>query len=142
MSDLLRAQVSVPEIVTIVGVSKTMVYDTKKKLEAGDSLERKPGSGGSNKIITDDFLTDLLSKIEADPTRSMRKLAKDLNVDEKTIRNAVGQLGLCSYVRRSRRCPSYQPDQASSISHDARCGVLRWQEDAAILVPQGPQGGG
>ncbi|QQP54978.1 Hypothetical protein FKW44_007992 [Caligus rogercresseyi] len=34
-SDLLRALVSVAEIVKIVGVSKTMVYDTKKKLEAG-----------------------------------------------------------------------------------------------------------
>ncbi|QQP39238.1 Hypothetical protein FKW44_020058 [Caligus rogercresseyi] len=39
-SDLLRALVSVAEIVKIVGVSKTMVYDTKKKLEAGDSFER------------------------------------------------------------------------------------------------------
>ncbi|QQP56849.1 Hypothetical protein FKW44_001653 [Caligus rogercresseyi] len=37
-SDLLRALVSVAEIVKIVGVSKTMVYDTKKKLEAGTAL--------------------------------------------------------------------------------------------------------
>ncbi|QQP41093.1 Uncharacterized protein FKW44_015352 [Caligus rogercresseyi] len=49
VSDLHRAQVSVGEIDEIVGVSKTMVYGTKNKLEAGDSLERKPGSGGHNK---------------------------------------------------------------------------------------------
>ncbi|QQP38200.1 Uncharacterized protein FKW44_018708 [Caligus rogercresseyi] len=48
-SDLLRALVSVAEIVKIVGVSKTMVYDTKKKLEAGNSFERKPGSGATTK---------------------------------------------------------------------------------------------
>ncbi|QQP37871.1 Hypothetical protein FKW44_018288 [Caligus rogercresseyi] len=48
----------------IVGVSKTMVYDTKKKFEAGDSLERKPGSDGHNKILTDEFLVGLLSEIE------------------------------------------------------------------------------
>ncbi|QQP56708.1 Hypothetical protein FKW44_001461 [Caligus rogercresseyi] len=35
VSDLLRAQVSVAEIVKIVGVSKTMVFDTKKTLRPG-----------------------------------------------------------------------------------------------------------
>ncbi|QQP37952.1 Uncharacterized protein FKW44_018403 [Caligus rogercresseyi] len=49
-SDLLRA--------LIVGVSKTMVYDTKKKLEAGDSFERKFGS--------DEFLVGLFAEIEED----------------------------------------------------------------------------
>eukprot|EP00095_Tigriopus_kingsejongensis_P001242 maker-scaffold160_size295910-snap-gene-1.34 protein:Tk01242 transcript:maker-scaffold160_size295910-snap-gene-1.34-mRNA-1 annotation:"hypothetical protein L798_10568" len=41
--NLLRAQVPIAEIVDIVGVKKTMVYDTKKLLEAGDSLERSLG---------------------------------------------------------------------------------------------------
>ncbi|QQP51913.1 Uncharacterized protein FKW44_013409 [Caligus rogercresseyi] len=63
-ADLLRAQVSVAEIVKIVGVSKTMVYDTKKKLEAGDSWKRKPGRGGNNKILTDEFLVGLFAEIE------------------------------------------------------------------------------
>ncbi|QQP42330.1 Hypothetical protein FKW44_016950, partial [Caligus rogercresseyi] len=43
-SDLLRALVSVAEIVKIVGVSKTMGVRHQKKLEAGDSFERKFGS--------------------------------------------------------------------------------------------------
>ena len=99
MTDLPHAKVRVGEIVEIVGVGKTMVYNTKK-LEARDSLHRKSGSGGSNKILTDDFLVGILAEIEADPTKSMRKLTKDLNVGEKTIRNAVGKLGLFSYARR------------------------------------------
>ncbi|QQP42538.1 Hypothetical protein FKW44_017236 [Caligus rogercresseyi] len=41
-----------------------MVYDTKKKLDAGDSLERKPGSGDHNKILTDEFLVGLYPEIE------------------------------------------------------------------------------
>ncbi|QQP41198.1 Uncharacterized protein FKW44_015486 [Caligus rogercresseyi] len=65
-SDLLRALVSVAEIFKIVGVSKTMVYDTKKKPEAGDSFERKPGSGGHNKILTNEFLVGLFAEIEED----------------------------------------------------------------------------
>ncbi|QQP54717.1 Hypothetical protein FKW44_007637, partial [Caligus rogercresseyi] len=35
---------------------------------------------------------------DTDPTRSMRKLAKDPNVDESSNRNAVGKLGMYSYV--------------------------------------------
>ncbi|QQP57233.1 Uncharacterized protein FKW44_002152 [Caligus rogercresseyi] len=66
VSDLLCAQVSVAEIVKMVGVSKTIVYDTKKKLEAGDSLERKPGCCGHNKILTDEFLVCLFAEIEED----------------------------------------------------------------------------
>ncbi|QQP36383.1 Uncharacterized protein FKW44_021463, partial [Caligus rogercresseyi] len=57
-SDLLRA--------LIVGASKPMVYDTKKKPEAGDSFERKPGSGGHNKILTNEFLVGLFAEIEED----------------------------------------------------------------------------
>eukprot|EP00095_Tigriopus_kingsejongensis_P008338 maker-scaffold395_size185061-snap-gene-0.28 protein:Tk08338 transcript:maker-scaffold395_size185061-snap-gene-0.28-mRNA-1 annotation:"PREDICTED: uncharacterized protein LOC102161799" len=52
-------------------VKKAMVYDTKQLLEAGDSLERKPGSGGHNLKMTDNFLADLAAKIDADPTRSI-----------------------------------------------------------------------
>ncbi|QQP57763.1 Hypothetical protein FKW44_002857 [Caligus rogercresseyi] len=43
-----------------------MVYDTKKKLEARDSLERNPGSGGHNQILTDQFLVGLFAEMEED----------------------------------------------------------------------------
>ncbi|QQP50452.1 Hypothetical protein FKW44_011459 [Caligus rogercresseyi] len=43
-----------------------MVYDTKKKFEAGDSLERKPGRGGQIKILTDELLAGLFAEIEED----------------------------------------------------------------------------
>ncbi|QQP52117.1 Hypothetical protein FKW44_004145 [Caligus rogercresseyi] len=43
-----------------------MVYNTKKKLEAGDSFERKFGSGGHNKTLTDEFLVSLFAEIEED----------------------------------------------------------------------------
>ena len=103
VSDLLDAQVPILEIAAIVECSRQFGYRIKKMKEAGESLARRSGSGGLNKIINEDFLVGLSSEIEADPTRSMRKLAKDLGVSEFTIRNAVGQLGLHSYVRRRRQ---------------------------------------
>ncbi|QQP37848.1 Hypothetical protein FKW44_018258 [Caligus rogercresseyi] len=59
-SDLFRALVSVAEIVKIVGVSKTRVVRHQEKLEAGDSFERKFGSGGHNKTLTDESGRPLL----------------------------------------------------------------------------------
>ena len=46
VADLLGAQMVVLEIMR---VSRATVFNTKRKLEAGESLDRKPGSGGSNK---------------------------------------------------------------------------------------------
>ena len=88
---------------TLLGWARPWCTTPKKKMEAKESLKRKPGSGGSNKIITDEFLMNLGTMIEANPSRSMRKFAKDLNVDESTIRKAVGRLGLHSYVRQKHQ---------------------------------------
>ena len=90
VSDLLDAQVSVSEVMDIVKCSKAFVYKVKAMKKTGKGFARKAGSGGHNKIVTDDFLVGLMAEIEADPTRSMRKLAKDLGVADGTIRKAVG----------------------------------------------------
>ncbi|XP_059094623.1 uncharacterized protein LOC131889516 [Tigriopus californicus] len=103
IADLLHAHVPVKQICEIVDCKKTLVYDVRRMVKEGKSLERTKGSGGHNKIITDNFLNDLHCKIEADPSRSIRKLAKDLNVSRMTVLRAVGQLGLKSYVRRRRQ---------------------------------------
>ncbi len=103
VADLLDAQVSVRDIMNIVKCCKNFVYMVKRKHESGEGLARKPGSGGLNKKLTAEVLADLLAKIKADPIRSMQKLAKELNVHEKTVRTAVGKLGLHSYMRRRRQ---------------------------------------
>jgi hypothetical protein len=109
-------------------------------VKEGKSLERTKGSGGHNKIITDNFLNDLHCKIEADPSRSIRKLAKDLNVSRMTVLRAVGQLGLKSYVRRRRQLLSESSkqqqagtwqdlDQSAQEEAKVHCpGLLRQEE--------------
>lgn len=103
MSDLLDAQVPVKDIMKIVKCSRSLIFKVKKKKKDGEDLSRKAGSGGHNKIVDDEFLSGVASEIEAVPTRSMRKMAKDLRVSEGTIRKAVGILGAHSYVRRRRQ---------------------------------------
>ena len=70
----------------------------------GKGIERASGSGGHNKKRDDAFLECLESKINADPTKSMLRLSKELKIDPKTIRTAVHEdLGMKSYVRVPRQ---------------------------------------
>ncbi len=134
VSDLLDAQVPILEIVDIVKCSKQVVYRIRKKKKAGESLARKPGSGGKNKIIDQDFLLHLAVEIEADPTRSMRKMSKDLSVSEFTIRKAVGQLGLHSYVRRRRQLLS---KSTNNIRVERGKKIINWlkkKPSSVVLV--------
>ncbi len=64
----------------------------------------------------------------------MRKLAKDLAMDEKTIRNAVGQLGQFSYVRRRRQLLSASA-QNSWVEHGQQ--LINWlkkKPSSVVLV--------
>ncbi len=61
-------------------------------------MARKEGSGDHNKKRTGNFLKDLKAKIKAELTKSMRTLAKETTMTEGTIRRAVNDLGLTSYV--------------------------------------------
>lgn len=84
ISDLLMQVIS-----RIVGVSLKTVYNVKKRMNRCKTIKRKSGSGGSNKKRTKRFIKVLRSQILKDPTKSMRKMAVKLEVDNKTIRNAV-----------------------------------------------------
>ncbi len=96
--DLLHAQVPVGEIVTIVSINRRTVSNVRRMFEERDGVERKEGSGGHNLKRTATFNNDLKEQIDASPTTSMRKLAKENNVSEITIRRSVKDLGMVSYV--------------------------------------------
>ncbi len=90
MADLLCAQVLVMVIMETVNCSQNFVYTMKRKVR----------SSGHHLKVMDNFLENLVEKIESDPECSMKNMAKDLNVSKGTICNAVGKIGLTSYVRR------------------------------------------
>ncbi|XP_052826118.1 uncharacterized protein LOC128248585 isoform X2 [Octopus bimaculoides] len=90
--DLLNALVTPKEISRIVGVSIKTVYNVKNRMAMIKTITRKSGSGGINnnkKKRAKAFIKALKSKILKDPTKSMRKMAIKLEVDNKTFRNAV-----------------------------------------------------
>ncbi|QQP49070.1 Uncharacterized protein FKW44_009589 [Caligus rogercresseyi] len=105
VSALLDAQMDFRKIAKLIPCSLGLVSKVKKLKDEGQDLGRKPGSGGHNKKRTVEFLADLSDTIEASPTTSMRKQAKNLGVSKDTIRNAVQDLSRVSYVRRRHTRP-------------------------------------
>ncbi len=71
MSALLSAQVPLTDICKIAGCGETLLKKAKKLDKEGKGLKRKPGSGGHNKKLTEDFLTGLACEIKASPTTTM-----------------------------------------------------------------------
>lgn len=55
----------------------------------GQNIARKEGRGGHNSIISDDFLTNLETRIKEDSISSTRKLVQDIDVGRKTICKAI-----------------------------------------------------
>ncbi len=49
------------------------------------------------------FMEELAAKIEEDPTKSMRSLAEEMNVDPKMIKTAMDDLSLKSYIWRQQQ---------------------------------------
>lgn len=100
---LLGAQCSQIFIAKQIGVNVSTVRRIQHARTSGKGPERAEGSGGHNRKRTHNFIEDLKIKIDSDPTTSMRRHAKEFQVDPKTIRKAVHQdLGLCSFVRQPR----------------------------------------
>ncbi len=100
IADLICAGHGPQDIVNIIGCGKTLVDNIKTKLDNRESLARKPGSGGHNKK---DVKAAVKTSIAENPGKSMRMIAQELDIHEKTIRVNVRELGLKSYVQRPRQ---------------------------------------
>ena len=102
--DLLDAQIPQKVIAETVGVNiRTVERLNAAKKDGKSDAARAEGSGGHNKKRTEAFINSLKAKINADPTISMRRHSRDLNVSTGTIRKAVhDDLGLKSFVRVPR----------------------------------------
>ena len=99
VADLLCAHVTYSEITRITGVSSRTISKVKKRLDAGGDLKkaaRPSGQSGKAKILTEAFLQDLEAWFEANPTMSICKTAKEMKVDDKTIRNGLKKIARSS----------------------------------------------
>jgi AraC-like DNA-binding protein len=99
----LRAGKTVKEIVDFTGASERTVFRIKKAFKESDgtmtSARKKQRRRSDAK--DDTFVRKVKKAVDADPGRSMRSIAADLGVHEKTVRRTVTeQLGYTSFALR------------------------------------------
>lgn len=85
---LLRAQKSIPEIMALENCSRATVFRVKAAIGL-PSAPRKSGSGRKRTVRTPALIQSIKKKVTRNPVRSMRKMAKEANVSEKTVRRVI-----------------------------------------------------
>lgn len=87
--ELLRAGLTPTKIATQLGISRCAVYKIKQKLRSTGTATRKPGTGRPRSARTKDAINKIKRRIKSNPVRSMRKMAKEVNVGRSTVHRIV-----------------------------------------------------
>jgi len=103
VSALLDAGLAQKEIAELAEVGIRTVQRLAAAKRAGNSMDRKSGSGTTRRVTDEAFIENLLERIITDPTVSLRQHARELNVSLDTIRRVVAELGFKSFVRRKHQ---------------------------------------
>lgn len=98
IAELLHAHVATKTIIKLVGVSESTVTQVKRSLANDGDLTHKPRGPPVSKKLLPDCLEIIKSKFEAASCMSMRKMAKEEDLDEKTICTAIKQLSVVSRI--------------------------------------------
>ncbi|UYV82172.1 hypothetical protein LAZ67_21001247 [Cordylochernes scorpioides] len=102
----LRAGRSPKEIVDFLKLPKTTIYRVKNQFDEADSNKegiatRKKHSRRSDRVKGEEFVKNVKEKIDGNPGKSMRAIAKEMDVGSMTIVRTIHEdLGLKSYALR------------------------------------------
>lgn len=87
--ELLRAGLTPTEIAAQLGISRCAVYKIKKKLKDTGTASRKPGSGRAQSVRTKKLIDKVKRRIKTNPVRSMRKMARELDVSRSSMQRLI-----------------------------------------------------
>ena len=99
---LLRAETPISKITEITGANRATIYRIRSKLKNGINLEhvREPPA---NKIITEEFLSDLKTSYKISPTTSQSKMARGKECSRRTISRGIQKIGFKAKKRPKRQ---------------------------------------
>lgn len=102
----LHAGNKIPEVATFLKVDRSFVYKIKRSLDESGSdaqsvAKRKKHSRRSDSIRDHDFITKVEKIVDDDPSKSIRAIARELQVHHKTVWRCIHEdLRYSSYVMR------------------------------------------
>ena len=119
--ELIESGVARTEVARRLGVHRSTVYRAERKFNMTGMTSRRSGQGRKRSVRTRGLLKALKGRIQRNPIRSMRQMAKDLNVSERTIRRAIrDDLGAKSRARTAKHLIS----EDSKVKRLDRCKRL------------------
>lgn len=89
VADLLCAGMSPTDIARRLQIARSTIYKIKKKLECTGTVKRKPGSGRPRSVRTSGVIKRVKQRIKANPVRSIRKMASELDVSVTSMRRII-----------------------------------------------------
>ncbi|UYV78735.1 hypothetical protein LAZ67_16002604 [Cordylochernes scorpioides] len=139
----LRAGRSPKEIVDFLKLPKTTIYRVKKQFDEADSNKegiatRKKHSRRSDRVRGEEFVKNVKEKIDGNPGKSMRAIAKEMDVGSMTIVRTIHEdLGLKSYALRkgqllTENMKNNRKGKAAALLNNLRhdsFGMLRFFSD-------------
>ena len=87
--ELYRAGKTNSEILKFLKAPRSTVYHTVRRCKELQSTEDRPRSGRPRSCRTPKMINAVRARIRRNPKRSMKAMARDMNVSEKMIRNIV-----------------------------------------------------
>ena len=99
-----RAGKTNSEILKLLKAPRSTVYHTVSRFKELQSTDDRPRSGRPRSSRTPKVINAVKARIRRNPKRSMRAMARDMNVSEKTIRNIVKiDLKMSSFKMQTRQ---------------------------------------
>ena len=99
----LHAGTPIPDIMKDLKTSRATIFMVKRCLKTSGQVKGKSGSGRKPTVVSTKLIRAIRSRINRNPVRSMRGMAKDFNVSEWTIQNIIkNKLGARSLARTHR----------------------------------------
>ena len=109
------------DIANTVKIHRATVYRIINKFKATGTTQRLPGQGQKRTVRTPVAIRAVRERIRRNPVRSMRKVAKDLSISEKTVRRIVKEdLGFKSRARTAKQLISAE----TKVKRFERCKKL------------------
>ncbi|VDL62065.1 unnamed protein product [Nippostrongylus brasiliensis] len=110
--------VSTSEIAKRLNASRFTVHKAIKRYKELGTLSDRPRSGHPKKAITPDVVKKVRDKIRRNAAKSMRKMAEELGVSERSVRRRChNKLKVKSY--KTQKCHALTPSMRAEGLKDA-----------------------
>ena len=117
------------------GIHKATIYRWMKKIEENGNCDRKKGSGGGNRKVSNAMKKKIKKMVNNKVGVSQRKIGNSLKVDYTTVGRTIKKIGL-KYRKRCRAPKATEAQKGRQVERlEKLCqGPMSWADDRDIVM--------